>query len=368
MNSYSSAREYSKFKVRSNVCILTTFILHLETRTRNLQENRFLVTFVEKYTTFNMYTYCEPKTNPLFIVLIYYIRMLTLNLLLASSLAYSSRLTLAFTISPLSRSVFCSNRPCSYITETLSHEMYDDASKSQLGPQDRFKRVASSEMALGTPCILTLDGRQYNMTSWANAHPGGSSVLMSFNNKNATQAFYASGHSQQAIDMLQEFLIVNDNENAVLDTEKAGTSLPSNSIQSLTRIKSKFFTKEDPYGIHKYCGLFVLFHFTFRFLQSYFGDPSAGFGTRMGRGSSFKTFAFIAPHGILSLSSLGFHTVPKERIIGSPMIVSNCCNVYLSSLIMRASLITSMISNQSSFKLMTNILWTSSTVARIQST
>ncbi len=247
--------------------------------------------------------------------------MLTLNLFFAWTFAYCTRPTLAFTITPLSKSVSCSTRSSSYTNKIFSREMYDDASTTHFDTQDRFTRVASSEMALATPCILSINGRRYNMTSWANAHPGGSSILMRFNNKNATQAFYASGHSQHAIDMLQEFLI-NDNDIEPLYPENLGRSPPSNSKESLARMRSKLFTKEDPYGVHKYCGLFVLIHFIFRFLQSYFGDPSAGFGSCMGRGPSCKSLAFIAPHAILSLSSLIFHTVPRERIIGRPMIVS----------------------------------------------
>jgi len=87
-------------------------------------------------------------------------------------------------------------------------------------------------------------------------------------------------------------------------------------------VRSKLFTKEDPIGIHKYCGIFVLLHFAYRFSQSYFGDPATGMGNCLGKGSSFVSLACILPHTILSLSSLIFHTVPRERIVGRPMIVS----------------------------------------------
>jgi len=48
-----------------------------------------------------------------------------------------------------------------------------------------------------------------------------------------------------------------------------------------------------------------------------FGDPAAGLGTR---GHPWFSIACLVPHGLLSLSSLIFHTVPKERVVGKPMI------------------------------------------------
>jgi hypothetical protein len=86
------------------------------------------------------------------------------------------------------------------------------------------------------------------------------------------------------------------------------------------RWRVKLFTKEDPVGVHKYLGVFVLLHFIFRFYQMLFTDPSAGLGTRLGRGPSWIPLACLLPHGLLSLSSLIFHTVPQHRVVGKPMI------------------------------------------------
>lgn len=52
----------------------------------------------------------------------------------------------------------------------------------------------------------------------------------------------------------------------------------------------------------------------------FFGDPSAGLGTRMGRGPGIFAAACLLPHALLSLSSLIFRTVPQERVVGQPMI------------------------------------------------
>jgi hypothetical protein len=37
--------------------------------------------------------------------------------------------------------------------------------------------------------IITIHGKQYNLTAWANYHPGGSATLRKFINKDATVAF-----------------------------------------------------------------------------------------------------------------------------------------------------------------------------------
>jgi cytochrome b involved in lipid metabolism len=190
-------------------------------------------------------------------------------------------------------------------------------------PKLRFERVAASTKAVDEPCILGINGNSYNMTAWAKAHPGGSQILAKFHNKDATKAFYATGHSHRAIEMLDEFLI--DEKAPATATEVTKESSPVANLTSLgmgplARARNKLFTQEDPVGIHKYSGVFVLLHFAFRYLQTWFGDPSAGFGTRMGEGSSILPLFCLIPHTLLSLSSLIFHTVPRERIVGRPMI------------------------------------------------
>ena len=193
--------------------------------------------------------------------------------------------------------------------------------------KNRFHRIASSEAAINAPCVLTIQGKSYNMTAWAKSHPGGNTILEKFHNKDATKAFFAAGHSQHAIDMLSNFLI--DDTPFTLCAETLANAMATVGVSSATqkgpisRARTKLFTKEDRFGLHKYCGIFVLLHFAYRFLQSFFGDPAAGMGNIMGKESSFISLACLIPHTVLSLSSLIFQTVPRERIVGRPMIVSN---------------------------------------------
>ena len=172
--------------------------------------------------------------------------------------------------------------------------------------------------------------------SWytAKAHPGGVAVLQKFNNRDATKAFHAARHSAAAVEMLKGFAIRPENESVtnaddtVVVAKHSSQSMaippPESSSSSLVtkvpRWRAKLFTKEDPIGVHKYLGVFVLMHFAFRFFQMFFTDPSAGFGTRMGKRPSWIPVTCLIPHALLSLSSLMFHTVPKDRVVGKPMI------------------------------------------------
>lgn len=177
----------------------------------------------------------------------------------------------------------------------------------------RLEQSADLSAASQDACILTIDGQRYNLTEWAKAHPGGVKVLRRFHEKDASQAFHAVGHSTAAYAMLRDFLVEKNNQ-----TFSAEVTPPS--VPSTSRWRQKLFTKEDPIGVHKYLGLFCLLHFGFRFFQMYFGDPAAGFGTRLEKGAHIGPALCLLPHALLSLSSLIFDSVPRERVVGKPMI------------------------------------------------
>lgn len=192
----------------------------------------------------------------------------------------------------------------------------------------RFHRQASQVQQIDQPCILTIHGNRYNMTAWANSHPGGPKVLERFHNKDATKAFEAAHHSAEAYTMLKDFLVVVDvEESPVKDNDAAAaavaasaaptTAVAASSLPWPKRVRKKLFTHEDPVGVHKYLGMFCLLNFIGRFRQMYFGDPAAGLGSR---GHPWFSMVCLLPHALLSVSSLIFDTVPKERVVGKPMI------------------------------------------------
>lgn len=251
------------------------------------------------------------------------------NMIIAFIIAFLLSHGRAFTVPSSPREISRSWTPTSLASISIERKQEAFGSSDASEPQHRFERTAASEAALDVPCILSIQGRSYNMTAWAKSHPGGNKILEKFNDKDATKAFFAAGHSQHAIDMLSEFLIEEDADSSPLSPETLANGMATVGALSdakkglLSRVRTKLFTKEDPIGIHKYCGMFVLLHFAYRFFQSIFGDPAAGMGNHMGKGSSFLSLACVIPHAVLSLSSLIFHTVPKERIVGRPMIVRN---------------------------------------------
>jgi hypothetical protein len=140
-------------------------------------------------------------------------------------------------------------------------------------------------------------------------------VLRKYNGLDATKAFERVGHSPDAYRLLGSFAIdpkekLSEN---IQDTNGGDKSMPST-------WKKKLLTPEDPHHFHKTCGIFVLLNYTWRFYQMYFGEMSAGFGSRGGLGTSYSAILCLVPHALLSLSSLIFHSVPKERVVGLPMI------------------------------------------------
>ena len=99
-------------------------------------------------------------------------------------------------------------------------------------------------------------------------------------------------------------------------------NLPSDSPNHIsTRWRTKLISNEDPNWIHKTLGIYALFHFAIRISIALFGnDPAAGLGSNFGKGASILGITSLLPHLLLSYSSLIFKTVPRERVVGKPMI------------------------------------------------
>ena len=55
---------------------------------------------------------------------------------------------------------------------------------------NHLQKQAPSAIALGRPVVLQMDESMYNLTQWAQAHPGGASILQRYHGKNATRALF----------------------------------------------------------------------------------------------------------------------------------------------------------------------------------
>mmetsp|Transcript_55665 Transcript_55665/g.131146 ORF Transcript_55665/g.131146 Transcript_55665/m.131146 type:complete len:581 (-) Transcript_55665:581-2323(-) len=207
---------------------------------------------------------------------------------------------------------------------------------------DRFDREASKEIRAAEPVIITIHGLRYNLTEWAHAHPGGAKILEKYarTGEDAGEAFERASHSHMAVEMLNDFLIEEEisTNSTVMSTTAAQTttSIPGSStvvgrpqprLSSLTKDRRplwrvKLFTVEDPQNLHKTMGVYSLVHFLYRIVRMLFFDPAAGLTGRapVGKFGFLVALASLVPHFLLSVSSLIFHTVPKERVVGRPMI------------------------------------------------
>ena len=241
---------------------------------------------------------------------------LCLAALVALPLASGFSSSISARPSPLSRSFNARRRqPRSFTSRTGALFASTLSFSNSTIVSDRFQRTAPRDTVSEKECILEIDGVHYNITAWAKAHPGGVNVLRRFHNKDASKAFHAADHSTNAYAMLKDFAISSGASTCPV-MKKPSTS----TTRRRPRWQQKLFTAEDPIGIHKYLGVFCLLHFIFRFAQMLLGDPSAGLGTRLGRGPAVGPALCLLPHALLSASSLIFHTVPRERVVGKPMI------------------------------------------------
>eukprot|EP00040_Diaphanoeca_grandis_P021434 m.114181 g.114181 ORF g.114181 m.114181 type:complete len:120 (-) comp28338_c1_seq1:1435-1794(-) len=72
------------------------------------------------------------------------------------------------------------------------------------------KTIALAEVAnhsSGTDCWVAIDGLVYDITKFLDQHPGGEEVVLETAGGDATEGFEDVGHSQDAREMLKEYLI-----------------------------------------------------------------------------------------------------------------------------------------------------------------
>ena len=70
-----------------------------------------------------------------------------------------------------------------------------------------FTRDEVANSASYEECIIIVDEKVYNVTSFLGRHPGGEDIILEWLGRDATSAFEGKGHSEQAYQMLKEFQI-----------------------------------------------------------------------------------------------------------------------------------------------------------------
>lgn len=227
------------------------------------------------------------------------------------------------------------------------------ADRSARRARDRFDRQARTEIRANVPVIIAIHGRRYNLTAWAHAHPGGAKILEKYasSGEDAGEAFEKAGHSHMAYELLSDFLVDEEEGDTNFTVMSASSTaieasamaaagalssthtmrMGSSAVQPPVAVarkplwRLKLFTREDPQNVHKVLGVYSLAHFLYRIVRMLFFDPAAGLTGRapVSKAGFALAVASVVPHGLLSMSSLIFHTVPRERVVGRPMVCSH---------------------------------------------
>lgn len=156
------------------------------------------------------------------------------------------------------------------------------------------------------PCIITINGVEYDVTTFTKRHPGGASVLRSFNGLDATQAFQDAGHSAKARAMLRG--LVNDTTppqtpgswSSESSSQAAGTAHTAEEETTSTSL----FTDKDVLAtiphVHKTLGFATLFTYALVLSGAFTPTPR-----------TLSSLLLIAPAFLLVLSALIFHVPLK---------------------------------------------------------
>ena len=181
--------------------------------------------------------------------------------------------------------------------------------------------------------IITINNKKYDVTEFVKDHPGGKDVFI--DGANMTEEFNKVGHSKEAINMLEKYLIINekrkdkkdkkykkdkkDKKNKKNNKDKKDNkeeydinkiidniSIPDFLYKKIisNNIFKKLFTHEDYLNRHKILGSIVLINILYSIFDLYYSGCKGIFTIRKFR---LEFFIFLFIHFLLSLSSLQFH-------------------------------------------------------------
>ncbi|CAG5098508.1 Oidioi.mRNA.OKI2018_I69.XSR.g15734.t1.cds [Oikopleura dioica] len=108
----------------------------------------------------------------------------------------------------------------------------------------------------GKDCWMVIHNKVYDVTKFLSEHPGGEEILLECAGVDATEGFEDVGHSADARELLQDYLVGDlrqedhksyTNQYVYTDKEKTGGSLPiSWLIGAVTVAAGAFFTFNLP--------------------------------------------------------------------------------------------------------------------------
>ena len=160
--------------------------------------------------------------------------------------------------------------------------------------------------------IIYINRHKYDITEFIKEHPGGADVFK--DGKDMTGEFNAVGHSKNAVKMLEQYLVEdNDAENTIKNGENNNSDNDINldnvsmcdfACHKLKQNRiTKLFTHEDKFNSHKLLGFFAVINFMYFFFDIYY----SGFKGEMTlRKFDIRFVLSLIVLAILSLSSLQF--------------------------------------------------------------
>jgi len=164
--------------------------------------------------------------------------------------------------------------------------------------------------------IITINNKLYDVTEFINEHPGGKNVFE--NDADLTEEFNKVGHSKEAINLLEKYLIKTDKNNNELTSynknekneETKQVNLDDISIYDFLSYKfnnmkiSKLFTHEDYLNMHKIFGFITLSNVIYSVYDLYYSGFKGVFTIRK---INWSFFLLLTIQLSLSVSSLQFH-------------------------------------------------------------
>ena len=145
----------------------------------------------------------------------------------------------------------------------------------------------------------------YDVTSFLHEHPGGESILLKHAGDDITKPFKEIGHTEKAHALLKKYFIgalgeVLTQQNEIKQQVK---------LNFLTKVKTRLFTKEDKFGLHKLFGVICLIGLAAAVIRVFqpLNEVTPFFAK-----PSFMNITLLLSHAGLALSALMFH-IPLKR-------------------------------------------------------
>ncbi|KAJ1561180.1 hypothetical protein HK096_005707 [Nowakowskiella sp. JEL0078] len=135
-------------------------------------------------------------------------------------------------------------------------------------------------MGSSQPVLVTIEGKVYDVTNFINDHPGGAEILLEHNGKDATSSFLSVNHSDEAKQMMDEYLLPESTSSPLLPVSENATSTDAAKGAKLT--KEPASKSLHTFLTTKFVDFNILFYILTALLTAFVGTLSAWPGPKNG--------------------------------------------------------------------------------------